>query len=426
MIAVDVLDVIGGERTPAMLRYCIVTAGCALMVMGIALRGSGALAVLANFSLVILSCAMVVTLAELLCRVGGHNFSRRPAPGDEVPIYYRAPSFHAGEGVFRRPGPASWEGRVLSAYMRVQGWSELPYADERPVRVDYDQFGFRNPTNLVAWDIVVTGDSFVELGYLAYEDLFTTLAGQRLGSRIKNLGVSTTGPISQTFYLKHYGRSPSTKIAVLCFFEGNDLEDLRRERRQIEAFRATGRPWEDNYQPSLLKALAERVVAPPRSPEGGSVPMRTNAFLQSGGREFPITTFGRSPPAWGRLSQKSREELVEALSDWAATAHSLGLTPHVMYLPDGQRVFTGLVRYADPERGASTRSVDDFSSGLGAACTNVGIGFINAFPALRQAAESGHLPYNVFGDGHLTREGSQIVADVLAGALDSGLSAPKR
>ena len=35
-----------------------------------------------------------------------------------------------------------------------------PFAEERVVRVAYDEHGFRNPPDLADWVIAVTGDSF--------------------------------------------------------------------------------------------------------------------------------------------------------------------------------------------------------------------------------------------------------------------------
>ena len=60
------------------------------------------------------------------------------------------------------------------------------------------------------------------------------MAGERLGVRVKNLGVSGTGGFSHAAYLKHYGVAPSTSDAVLVFFEGNDLKDLVRELNGVE------------------------------------------------------------------------------------------------------------------------------------------------------------------------------------------------
>ena len=157
---------IAEENLRPLARIVFVVAGCAFAVLGLAARPPFR-AVLARASLVVLSIAFALGMCEVTGRVIGFDFDRFNQPGRDVPIYYRRPIFHAGEGVFRRPGPASWHGKVLTAFMRTRGASELWYADERPVVVEYDALGFRNPTDLTNWEVVVTGDSFVELGFLS-------------------------------------------------------------------------------------------------------------------------------------------------------------------------------------------------------------------------------------------------------------------
>ena len=411
--AAVVVDLLAEEVAPAWWRVVLVTTGCALGVVAVVARRSRLISTLGKISLLILSAALALGIGELVPRAVDYNFATRREPGPEIPIYYRAPSLHAGEGIFRRPGPASWQGRVLCAFMRSQHWNEAPYADEQPIQADYDQFGFRNPTNLLDWEVVVAGDSFVELGHLPYEELFTTRAGKQSGLRIKNLGVSTTGPISQTFYVQHYGRAASTREAVLCFFEGNDLDDLTRELRQTEFFRSTGRPWEEERQPSLLRALLGRVNHVAKSRTTGTKAASLIPLVDA-------PSFGKLPPAWEQCGPAKRASLAQALNNWAATTRSLGLRPWVLYLPDGQRVFHGLEQHALPGPPPQSKAPGDFASGLGAACTNAGVRFINAYPALRQAAEAGQVPYNRIGDGHFNRTGSRIVATVLSEALPSG------
>lgn len=264
--------IVEGEGAPQLVRIALVVCGCTFAVLGIASRHHRFSTALAKASLVILSTASVLAISEVAFRAASFDFDRLNAPGDELPIYYRPPMFHAGQGIFRRSGPASWRGKPLSAFMRIRWGDQSAYPNEQPVEIQYDALGFRNPADLTNWEVVVTGDSFVELGYLPYEELFTTIAAKRLGIRIKNLGVCCIGPVSETFYVKNYGKAASTKDAVLCFFEGNDVVDLDLELRNAEAFRATGLPFERPKQASLLKALSDQFTRNPcgRRHAGGS------------------------------------------------------------------------------------------------------------------------------------------------------------
>src|SRR5262249_46112346 len=152
-----------------------------------------------------------------------------------------------------------WEGNALDVMYRMGGGDDGAYRDAPSVATTYDAEGFRNPDSLTDWEIVVVGDSFTELGFLPYEDLFTTKLGNALGLRVKNLGVSYTGTFTQTFYLRAYGKAPSTTDAVLVFFEGNDFLDLGLEDRRLTQARASGAPPKPPADmPNLLQALPKQ------------------------------------------------------------------------------------------------------------------------------------------------------------------------
>jgi hypothetical protein len=136
----------------------------------------------------------------------------------------------------------------------------------------------------------------------------------------------------------------------------------------------------------------------------------------TGSHERPMTV-GVNPPVWDRLGRTKQEAVVRAMSNWAATVRAQGLRPWVMCLPDSHRVFHGLLRYSYPDGGMARWTPGEFAPHLGQVCTNLDIRFIDPFPALRRAAESGRVPYNLVGDNHLSVEGSSIVAEVLAESL---------
>lgn len=414
---VFLLDFAAPEANPPQaFSIALVLLGCTLLALAFAARHRCHKAVLAKVSLCVLSTVLLIVLGEFTFRAFRYDFDRLKQPGADLPIYYRPATVHAGEGVLRRPGPAKWSGRPISAFLRIRWGSEGRfYTNEQPLVVEYDAHGFRNSLELHDWDVVVTGDSFVELGYLPHEALFTTLAGQQLGLRVKNLGLSGTGPVSQTFYVKHYGKAASTKDAVLCFFEGNDLHDLSRELRHAESFRRTGRIHEQPGQPSLIRALFEHARLPVRSSPRHDG-LRPNAVVIRDGAEWPMTV-GVVPPTWERLSQRQQQMVAWAISNWAQTVRSQEMRPWVMVLPDSHRVFHGHLRFLDPNHAFTRWQPGELSPHLGKICSEFRVGFIDAYPALRREVEEGRMPYNLVGDNHFTAEGSRVVAALLAQAL---------
>ena len=157
-----------------------------------------------------------------------------------VPPFFRYPMVPTGDVYFRRQGPQQWTGLVLNTMVRQLSLAPNPYGAEPTLTITYERDGFRNPESLRDWEISIAGDSFTELGYLPYEELFTTRLGASLQVRVRNLGVSYTGPLTQLSYLRDYGLSPKTRDVFITFFEGNDLGALDWEYSSLERWRTTG------------------------------------------------------------------------------------------------------------------------------------------------------------------------------------------
>jgi hypothetical protein len=365
--------------------------------------------------MVVLSMIFALGIGEYFFRAIGFNFNPTRSA---TPIFCTGPTLHDGDGILRRPGPASWRGRPLSSLIQGYVGGEMAYPDEQVVEISYDRLGFRNPVDLNDWEVVVTGDSFVESGYLAYEGIFTSLAARRLGIAIKNLGVSGTGPIFQTAYVRKYGKAPSTRHAVHCFYDGNDMMDLTREAQTTNYVLRTGHPMGGGNQSSLFVALCERLrpiqhgVAPTLGPD--RVP---NAVLVVGARAH-AATIGALPPRWDDFSKERQELLVAALAEWKRTAHSFGLQAWVVLIPHRHRVLHRYLRASETNRPLPVWQPNDFGTPMARICADLGIRFIDTQPRLQGEMDAGQIPYNLFGDGHLSAYGSQVVAGVLADALE--------
>ena len=427
---VDLL--IDGRGATAPAQALLIGVGCALAVAGLASRHLKFGAVLTKLSILVLAVVFTVTLLEVGFRLADHDFAREGRAARAVPIFYRRPTLHAGEGFYRRPGPATWRGRPLSAFAALHALPDTHYAGEQPIVVEYDPLGFRNPPDLTDWDVVVVGDSFVELGFLPYDQIFTTCLARRLGLRVKNLGVSHTGPLSHEFYLRNYGKAPSARDAILCFFEGNDLHDLELETRHAAHFRKTGQAAirGPRRQTSLLRAMYDVIrdaTAPNTSPRP-SAPMGSrygqNAWFLAGRTELPMT-IGVAPPAWDELRDDQREKLLNALSASVTSARALGMRPWILYIPDAHRVSHGYVRYMDPDSKFSSWKPNDFPDRLGRACRELGAEFIDPYPALRREVEAGRSPYNLIADTHVNALGARVIADVIADAMTAAAAAAR-
>jgi len=366
------------------------------------------------------SLALCLLVVEVAFRLAGFQFDAGQRKAYEAyPIFYRQPRKPLGDVSFQRYGPAEWTGQVLASGLRSNGGLDDAYADEAVSTITYDRDGFRNPQDLSDWDVVVIGDSIVESGYLPYDELFTTRLGRLLDARVKNGGVSYTGPFSYVDYLEHFGGAPSARHALMVFFEGNDLDDVAREAAWKRNFEQTGaRPYRTFERQSsflvavyrFLRGLGEDEVQPSRIYQNAS-------FVTPRGEQ--AVTVSYAPPGSDRVGRETIAALNRALSGWSKTARALGMKPWLVYMPSKRRVLDGHLRFSAV--GASPEVVawqpNDLPAFVKELSAQHGLDFIDVTPALVRETGRGRMTFNGIWDTHLNRHGSAVVAEVLAEAL---------
>ncbi len=371
---------------------------------------------------------LMLATAELGFRLARFDFdtmtSSGEAPREAYPVCFRQPEKPLAEVFFQRPGNLEWTGKPLSTLLHNRHGTDKAYEDEPVFTSKYDAEGFRNPADLRDWDVVVTGDSFTETGYLPQEEIFSSIAARLSGLRIKNLGVCNTGTFTHARYLENFAKAPSCKHAVLAFYDGNDVLDSEEEMIDLDKHQATGwRPLREILpQTSFLKAfyrVAKSVVA--ISPDRRF----QNAWLTTGGRETPISINPSPlPPDPETMSTRQKLALDRSIDAWVGTAERQGLKPCLLYLPANNRTYHGLVRFGDnasaESRAWKPSSLPEYVKNM---CEKRGIRFISAYPTLRLAAEAGTLVYNPILDTHFNREGSRLVGELLAKSLSDTISA---
>jgi hypothetical protein len=95
-----------------------------------------------------------------------------------------------------------------------------------------DEHGFHNPKGI--WgagqiDIAAIGDSFVQGFCVPSDKNFVTLLRKRYPATL-NLGKTGDGPLTELATLKEYLPALKPKVVLWCYFEGNDLVDLKGEK----------------------------------------------------------------------------------------------------------------------------------------------------------------------------------------------------
>ena len=405
-----------------MAQIVVATTGCVLLAFAIVASRGTAWQYIAKWSLAILATLASLFFAEVMFRCIGYDFDHSADVFEATPIFYRQPTVPVPPVFFRRPGPAVWNGKVLSVHVRAQGGPEEAYAEESQVTIRYDSQGFRNPTNCTDWEIVVVGDSFVELGHLPYDDLFTTRLGRLVNKTVKNLGASSTGALTHISYLKNFGQAKSTTDCMLVFFEGNDARDTLREARELEEFETTG---ERNYreltrQTSFLRALNRAFLRQ----NAHKQLMLPNAYFRQDQAEIPVTVRPYLLKSDLGLGTMEKAVVVFAVREWANAARALQMRPWLLYMPCKRRALHGQLRFtANTPADVIEWQPTDLPAFMERLCKENGVSFVDLTPPLAKAARNGDLTYNAVFDSHLNALGCRIVAEVIAEHLQADIAA---
>jgi hypothetical protein len=394
------------------LHFMVLGAGLLLLFIGCLPEIPFIFRLSTNLSLSVLFLFVSVIICEGFFRAIGFDFAQEKRAWLKMPPYYRQPIVPTGEAFFRRPGPEQWTGQVLSTVMKSRNASLNPYINEPVVTIAYNKWGFRNPDPMQDWEIAVAGDSYTELGYLPYEELFTTILGQILNARVLNLGTSYTGPLTQLSYLQEYGLSKSTKDVVIVFFEGNDLDDLDDEYKNLDNWKRTGqrRYREFKTDASLIRAIYRYLRGFERSLQKSD---SVEGYFKSPDGLIPISV-AYAPPGSAELSPASVAELKYFFRQYAAFGQAKGVRVWLAYMPCIFRVLHGHIQFRP---GINPKKVNwqptDLPQLISRLAASHGVHFIDLTSALRKENES-HLVFNPVYDTHLNRLGSLAVARELA------------
>lgn len=370
-----------------------------------------------GLGLAILATVCTVGMGEFAFRRLGADFRGQQEAWERLPPFARVARTPTGPVFFRRSGPESWTGAVLRTSLQLRGQGVPPvYQVEPEIIVRYDRFGFRDEDSLDDWELVVAGDSFTELGYLPFDQLFTTLIAGETGLRVRNLGVSGTGPFTHLSYLKDFGLSRSLEHALIVFFEGNDLQDMAEELEALSIYQTTGeRPFREFApQSSLLAALGDLWRQSPRvrQPSWEQIPIH---YFQSSNGEIPVH-IRDVIPLHRRLPEGSAARLEQFCREYRAFGIEHEVSVSLAYMPCKARVLHGRLRPADPEqKGATPWWPAELPELVAQACERHDIRFIDLTPTLVEAAQiHGELVFNSLLEIHLNARGSERVGLELA------------
>ena len=291
-----------------------------------------------------------------------------------------------------------------------------------------DRKGFNNPSD--AWElggveIAALGDSFAHGYCVPPGKSFVDLIRQQ-HPRTINVGIAGDGPLLMLATQSQYLQSVRPKVVLWFYYEGNDLEDLQRERRSALLMRYLNDGFVQNSLarqqdvdrailaevPSLEALAAERA----RSVERAQRPL-TRMIVWT----LSVAKLTALRQRLGLLSRPETHER-EVIADFQTTnlevfrqiltlakqrTERWGGVIQFVYLPDWERFTQRFRTLGDTKRDDVLRIVSE-----------LGISIIDTEPAFRAHGD----PLSLFPfreTGHYTEEGHRVVAQEVLGRLQA-------
>jgi hypothetical protein len=320
------------------------------------------------------------------------------------------------------------KGDIYSPYFSVD-------VDSIKLTGAYNAMAFRSvwPDNGV--DLLVIGDSFVEIGETD-SDLLSERIGMEAGLVTVNLGRGWYGPYQYLELLRRYGLSFGASCALLSFFSGNDIRDIQKyEEWQQQGWCYDWRPIGQSFFTRYLLAvgdtlrLVRRRLGEARSylrragePTGDTI-HRNVGMVRLAGEEMPMAFAYRAKtaPPDETLASDAWRTLKRIMAEFRSDAAEHGILTTVVYIPTKIEVYAPLVTErsgADLLRDVETLRGSEFhaAESLRRIADELGMAFVDLLPEFRARAERGEVLFYPF-DTHWNSRGREVAAEVIAVAL---------
>lgn len=315
---------------------------------------------------------------------------------------------------------------------------------EVPYRASYNDRGFRRNGGSPPWDAVVIGDSFVEFG----ENDSTTVSEmlrRASGLSTFNLGRGWYGPHQYVELFRRHGPDLDPRFAILCFFEGNDPENVVAYLRwkaggsydEFSLVEGTLFQRFVNLNYEVLSEIQAGLSRTPGEPSGDAGERR------AGGREtLEIAVDGERsrmrfaywPDPTRDPDELLRQERWRAVDDLLAEFRRLAagddIVPIVTFIPAKISVYRPFVvgdegppLESDDADAPARRATPPRGRALATLARRNDIEFVDLTLTFRRHAADGALVY-YRQDTHWSPRGRRIAADTLADLLGQRAPTP--
>jgi hypothetical protein len=325
----------------------------------------------------------------------------------------------------------------------ITGFSGAQYSvrygiEVQPYTIEWimDKDGFRNQRAADSADVVVLGDSYIEYGSVETDTFVGRLENKLSGVTVRNLGKSGYAPAQYLQVLKRFGLQYKPKIAIMAFYEGNDIQEVRDyllwktgksdELRGYLFKFATDSLW-SRYTVAIMASLGElrKVVGAfdelllQKLARVRGYPQNTHpdiAILNLGGKIYPKLFIDKLP-------ENTTEQML-ATEEFRAVAKLFGefrdvctanrVKPIILYIPTALQIYAPYTTLASGSHWLAVRDQqiavrENIEKAIKVLAKESRVDLITLTPVYNRAAAEGKMLYYSL-DTHWNAEGREIAA----------------
>jgi hypothetical protein len=281
-----------------------------------------------------------------------------------------------------------------------------------------DEHGFNNPKGLYApgeVDAVVLGDSFAQ-GACVCSNVNLASCVREKHPHTLNLGNAGNGPLSALATLAEYGQPLRPKSVIWCYYEGNDLLDLSREKKSalLRYLKESGyavdlMSRQAAIDRELTRIIEEERAKPATAADDGPVENQDALFTVSS-----ILTLGRVRAGVGKLLRRGDPNAFPQGEEVSLLKEVLQAAKERTERGGGRLYFVYLPAY---ERYGRRGYPDQQYNRVKEVVAELGLPFVDVRQAFDRHGDAlGLFPFRVWG--HYTEEGYRLAAETILQAMD--------
>ncbi len=296
--------------------------------------------------------------------------------------------------------------------------------------IQHDANGFCNPALKASWkrvSVVLVGDSMTWCSGVGPDQAFTAILGERLGRSTYNLGVHGIGLYEYLEVLRRFGLALEPDMVVMVV-SSNDLRDALRywkdrqkKNRNAEddgIFDAVGGGIERSYAANFLRSSAKILS---RQLFRSEIDFHYTVATEEGRLDMNLTNANGDEVETARRVVSGEIDFTvwdQAFDDFATLGKDYGFNPVLAYVPPAHAAYASTTQFHDEQVGRDvSEAVARERAYLVGAAQARGLGFVDATEGLHTAAPHTPKPLYFPGNMHLTPEGHDVVASILAESL---------